>query len=64
MALKHLTSATLTKNGIEIGEKGRNQAGNTIFLNRRLYMQLRVFNGNHQDSRLIEAVKAAGYCRV
>lgn len=60
MALKHLTAATLADDGIEIGEKGRNEAGETIFLNRRLFIQLQVFSGAREAGRLIDAVEKAG----
>jgi chlorite dismutase len=60
MALKHLTAATLTDDGVDISEKGRNEAGDVISLNRRLFMQLQVFTGVHETGRLIEAVETAG----
>jgi hypothetical protein len=38
MALKNLTAATLAENDVDLSEKGRNEAGETISLDRRLFM--------------------------
>jgi chlorite dismutase len=64
MALKNLTAATLTKNDVDLSEKGRNEAGETISLDRRLFMQLQVFSGVHESGRLIDAVETAGISGV
>ena len=64
MALKNLTASTLTKNDVDLSEKGRNEAGETISLDRRLFMQLQVFSGVHESGRLIDAVETAGISGV
>jgi chlorite dismutase len=64
MALKNLTAATLAENDVDLSEKGRNEAGETISLDRRLFMQLQVFSGVHESGRLIDAVETAGISGV
>jgi chlorite dismutase len=60
MALKNLTAATLAENDVDLSEKGRNEAGETISLDRRLFMQLQVFSGVRDSDRLVDAVETAG----
>jgi chlorite dismutase len=60
MALKNLTVSAPANSGVDISEKGRNEAGETITLDRRLFMQLLVFSGAHETGRFVEALETAG----
>jgi chlorite dismutase len=45
---------------LDISEKGKNQSGEPISLNSRLFMQLLAFTGAHDTSSLMEALGLAG----
>lgn len=60
MALKKLTVVQPDNGKIDLSEKGRNSAGETISLDRRLFMQLLVFTGVLDTHRLQETFSAAG----
>jgi hypothetical protein len=59
MALKNLTIEK-PDNKVDISEKGKNQAGETISLNQRLFMQLLAFTGVHHTEPLVNALERAG----
>lgn len=57
MTLKNLTMEQATT-GIDVREKGKNAAGETISLDRRLFMQLLVFTDLFEAPPIIEALAA------
>ena len=48
-----------TKNQLDLREKGKSKAGEPIFLDRRLYMQLLAYGHCHEVGALVEALEAA-----
>lgn len=60
MALKNLTISRPGEGKVDLSEKGRNTAGETISLDRRLFMQLLAFTDVPDSDLLGEALSAAG----
>jgi chlorite dismutase len=59
MALKNLTVSKPDDGKVDLSEKGRDTAGETIFLDRRLFMQLLVFTEVWDSDSLQQALSAA-----
>lgn len=60
MALKNLTVPRPGDGKVNLSEKGRNAAGETISLDRRLFIQLLAFTAVRETEPLQEALSAAG----
>lgn len=60
MALKNLTISNPDDGKVDLSEKGRNTAGETISLDRRLFMQLLAFTGVRDTDLLQETLSASG----
>lgn len=58
MSLKNLTIEKPTNDQVDLAEKGRNEAGETISLNRRLFMQLLAFTDVFDVDELIAKLTA------
>jgi chlorite dismutase len=63
MSLKNLTIEPPAQE-IDLSEKGKNAAGETISLNRRLFMQLLVFTDAFQVGNLVETLQKASISGV
>jgi hypothetical protein len=60
MALKNLTVSRPDNGNVDLSEKGRNTAGETISLDRRLFMQLLVFTAAGETEPLRERLAESG----
>ena len=48
--------------GVDLRERGRDEAGRTLYLDARLYMQLQVFTGCHDMDPIIRICRRSGLC--